>query len=203
MGGQGAAPQAQGTAPQAATAGAPQAQGTLFDRLPPKGRQAAIAGAQGIVNGAQQLQSIDGQLANIDTLVGPFSIGVGSLSAGIPGSPAANLHAALETLRSQGLLTWIQSLKSASANGNTGIGRVLQSEANAAMQAYGSLDQHQSEDQFRYHMSIFAHRVHQLQSNAEAAFKQQYGVDPYSALGVQGPGVTGPSAGGWSVVGVR
>jgi hypothetical protein len=165
-----------------------------FDNLPPKGRVAAVSAAQGIVNGSQQLASIDDQLHNIDKLVGPLSVGLGSLTSPVPGTPASNLHAALTTLRSQGLTSWLQSLKNAS--GNTGIGRVLQSEATAAMNSFGALEQTQSEDQFRYHLGIFKQRVHQLQSNAEASFRSQYGTDPYSALGVEQSHTSAASTGG-------
>lgn len=160
-----------------------------FASLPPKGRQQALDAARTVVNSSQQLASIDDQIGNINKLISPLSIGVGSLTSGIPGTPANNLHAALSTLRSQGLTSWLQSLKSAS--GNTGIGRVLQSEATAAMNSFGALEQSQSESQFRYHLGIFQQRVHQLQSNAEQAFKQQYGTDVYSALGVQAPAAGG------------
>lgn len=179
----GAAP---ATAGQSSQAGGPAA----FANLPPKGRQLALTSAQGIVNGSQQLASIDDQITNISKLVGPMSIGMGSMTAGIPGSPANNLHAALSTLRSQGLTAWLNSLKNAS--GSTGIGRVLQSEAAAAQNSFGALEQSQSEEQFRYHLGIFQSRIHQLQANAEQAFKQQYGTDPYSAMGLPA-GATGGS----------
>lgn len=179
----GAQPPAGGGQPAAPAAG------SLFASLPPKGRQVATSAAQGLVNGSQQLASIDDQINNLDKLVGPLSVGLGSLTAPIPGTPAANLKAALTTLRAQGFNTWLQGLKNSA--GQTGIGRVLQSEATAAMNSFGALEQSQSEDQFRYHLGIFKTRVHQMQSNAEQAFKTQYGADPYSALGV-----ANPSAGG-------
>lgn len=176
---------AAGAAVQGATQAAPAAQQPLFNTLPPKGRQLAVSAAQGLANGAQQLASIDGQIDNIQKMTGPFSVGLGSLTDAIPGTPAANMKAALTTLRAQGLTSWLGSLKNAS--GSTGIGRVLQSEATAAMNSFGALEQSQSEDQFRYHLGIFQQRVHQLQHNAESAFKTQYGVDPYSAIGVPQP----------------
>jgi len=173
-----------------APAGAQGGQVTI-DRLPPKGRQVAIDNAQRIVNGAQQLASIDDQLGNVEKMISPLSVGLGSLTNAIPGSPAHNMQAALKTLQSQGLTAWIQSMKNSS--GSTGMGRILQSEANAAMSAFGNMENSQSEAQFRYHLGIFKQRVHQLQTSQEQAFKQQYGVDPYTALGVQ---QSGPQAGG-------
>lgn len=163
-----------------------------FANLPPKGRQMALDSARGIVNGAQQLSSIDSQIDNISKQVGPMSIGLGSMTAGIPGSPASNLQSALSTLRAQGLTSWLNSLKNAS--GSTGIGRVLQSEATAAQNSFGALEQSQSEDQFRYHLGIFQQRVHQLQTNAEQAYKQQYGTDAYSAMGMPSGATGGPNA---------
>lgn len=171
-----------------------QAGAAAFGNLPPKGRQMALDAAKGIVNGSQQLASIDDQLGNIDKLVGPFTTGLGSMTAGIPGTPAHNLQAALGTLKAQGLTAWLSSLKSAS--GSTGIGRVLQSEVGAAQQSFGNLEASQSEDQFRYHLGIFKQRIHQLQSNAEQAFKQQYGADAYSAMGMPAPGADAAPATG-------
>lgn len=177
-----------------AAAGKPAAAGvTPIEALPPKGQVAALRAATGIVNGAEQLASIDGQIDNIKKLTGPFSVGLGALTEGVPGTPAANMKAALSTLRSQGLTSWLSSLKNGS--NSTGIGRVLQSEAAAAMNSYGALEQSQSEDQFRYHLGIFQQRVHQLQGNVEAAFKKQYGTDPYTASGVPGPQAPAAPAG--------
>jgi hypothetical protein len=173
---------------QQAQAAAGQGGAISFASLPPKGRQQALDSARGIVNGNQQLQSIDDQITNISKMVGPLSIGLGDLTRGIPGSPANNLQAALSTLRAQGLTAWLGSLKNAA--GSTGIGRVLQSEATAAQNSFGALEQSQSEGQFRYHLGIFQQRIHQLQTNAEQAFKQQYGIDPYAAMGMPGGGAT-------------
>ena len=166
----------------------------LFDRLPPKGQQVALDSARGIVNSNQQLQSIDGQIDNIKTMIGPFSVGLAAATSRVPGTPAHNMQAALDTLRAQGLTSWLQSMKNSA--GQTGIGRVLQSEASAAQASFGALDQGQTEDQFRYHLGIFQQRVHQLQTTAETAFSHQYGRDPYSALGVPNPtgGPGGPSS---------
>lgn len=174
-----------------------------FDLLPPKGRQGALDQAQHLVNGAQQLASIDDQLNNVERMVSPLSVGLASVTSRIPGTPAHDMQAALTTLRSQGLTAWIQSMKNAS--GSTGMGRILQSEATAAMSAFGNLEHSQSESQFRYHLGIFKQRVHQLQGTAEQAFKQEYGTDPYAALGVDNPagGGASSSAGGWRVVGVK
>lgn len=154
--------------------------GTLFDRLPPKGRQMAVDSARQIINGDNQLQSIDGQIGNIKTLVGPFSVGAAAALAGVPGTAPYNMKAALHTLQAQGLTTWLSSMKNSA--GQTGIGRVLQSEVAAAQSSFGALDQGQSEDQFRYHLGIFQSRIHQVQATARAAYKQQYGVDPNTAV---------------------
>lgn len=163
---------------------------TLFDRLPPKGRQMAVDSARTIVNGDNQLQNIDGQISNIKTMIGPMSIGVAAATKGIPGTPAYNMQAGLHTLASAGLTTWLNSMKNSA--GQTGIGRVLQSEVSAAQASFASLDQGQSEEQFRYHIGLFQKQVHQVQATARAAYKQQYGVDPNTAV----PGAAQSGGGG-------
>lgn len=175
---------------QAATAPNPNAtapaagSGPLFDRLPPKGKQAAIAQATGIVNGTDQLQLADQQIDRVlEAAKNPLATGLGQLAGSIPGLPAYDMVAQTKQLQSLGLTDWIQSLKN--AGGSTGIGRVLQSEANAAMSAYGNLDPGQDSTQFVQHVQMFQHRIHQLQNTATAAFKQQWGVDAYTAAGVQ------------------
>lgn len=173
---------------------APGAQGSLFSRLPPKGQQMALSQASTIVNSSQQLQSIDQQIDNIGNMAGPFSVGLAAATRSVPGTPAHNMEAALHTLSAQGLTSWIGSMKNAA--GQTGMGRILQSEAAAAMASFGSLDQGQTEDQFRYHLGIFKQRVHQLQTTAEAAFSRQYGRDPYSVLGQPAPNAPAQGGGG-------
>lgn len=188
----GGSPSAQ-PAPAAAasdTAPAP-GNGPLFNRLPPKGRQAAVAQAAGIVNGADQLTLADQQIDRvIQSAKNPMATGLGQIAGDVPGLPAYDMKAQTKQLQSLGLTDWIQSLKN--AGGSTGIGRVLQSEANAAMSAYGNLDPGQDHDQFIQHVQMFQHRIHQLQNTAQAAYKQQWGVDAYTAAG-RPPQATGGS----------
>lgn len=159
--------------------------------LPMKGRQMAINAAQSLTNQATNLTNMNTLLDSTERMVSPFTAGTGSLLKDLPGSAQANLKANLATLKAQGLTAWINSLKN--GQGQTGIGRVLQSEANAASQMYGNMEQDQSAKQLAFHLKLFRNSVNQLFTHAQAAYKAQWGVDPYSAIGMTPP-TTQPNA---------
>lgn len=175
---------------------------SLFAKLPPKGRNEAIGGAQNIVNQASNLQTINTLLDSVDTQIGAYTTGGGSLLDKIPGTAATDLKANLASLKAAGLTAWINSLKN--SKGQTGIGRVLQSEANAAMAMFGNMEQEQSAGQLRFHSQLFRRAVNNLYQHAQQAYHAQYGVAPEAALGVA-PVSTTPASNrpaapaGWSI----
>lgn len=150
-----------------------------------KHRGAAIAQAQQITNQKTTIDNIDRIIGTMDSQVTPFTAGTGSLLKEMPGTEQANLKANLKTLSAMGLTTWINSLKNAS--GQTGIGRVLKVEAEQAMTLYGNMEQDQSAKQLKFHMKLFQDSVHQLYEHQQQAFKAQYQVDAFSALGMDQP----------------
>lgn len=172
--------------------------GTLFDRLPPKGKQIAIGQAQNIVNQQTVLQSSNAIMDQVEKQISPFTSGPGAVLRWAPGTRPKDLEANLQTLKTQGLMTWLQSMKN--AQGNTGIGRVLQSEANAAMTLYGNMEQDQSPSQLRYHLQLFRQSVNKLSATAQQGFKAQYGVDAQTALGGPAPAQQ-PLPGGFKYLG--
>lgn len=155
---------------------------SLFAKLPPKGHNEAISTAQGIVNQATNLQTINTLLDSVDHQIGAYTAGGGSLLANIPGTGAVDLKANLASIKAAGLTAWINSLKN--GKGQTGIGRVLQSEASAAMAQYGNMEQDQSASQLRFHAQLFRRAVNNLFAHSQSAFHAQYGVKPEDALGV-------------------
>lgn len=171
--------------------GAPGASGaapvtnTLFDRLPPKGKAAAISTATSIVNTGTNLANTNQIIGNVLKQISPYTAGSGSLLKSLPGTQQADLKANLATLKAQGLMSWIASLKN--QNGQTGIGRVLQSEANAATNLYGNMEQDQSAKQLAFHATLFKQTVNRLYQHSNQAFKAMYGKAPHEAIGSEEP----------------
>ena len=178
-----------GNPPGSTTAPAP-----LFNRLPPKGKQQAIGNANQIVNAGTQLQTTNTILDRVQQQISPYTAGTGSMLKDLPGSAQADLKANLKTLSAQGLTAWIQSLKNSS--GQTGIGRVLQSEANAAMTLFGNMEQDQSAKQLQLHAQLFRQTVNRLYQHQKQAFSAMYGVQPHEAIGTEDPMAAPPPAGG-------
>lgn len=194
----GGAPAAGG--PVTAVQANPQA---LFNRLPPKGKNAAIGQATSIVNQGTNLGNTNQILGNVLKQISPYTAGTGSLLKDLPGTQQADLKANLATLKAQGLMSWIASLKN--GNGQTGIGRVLQSEANAASNLYGNMEQDQSAKQLAFHAQLFQQTVNKLYQHSNSAFKAMYGVAPHEAIGTDEPNTSGAPAlpGGWKYLGVK
>lgn len=159
----------------------PAAERPLFDTLPPKGRQLAIGQAAALANQKTTLGNMNSILDQVDKQIGPFTSGAYSKLSDIPGTAATDLKANLKTLSAMGLTSWLNSLKN--SQGQTGIGRVLQSEANAAMTLYGNMEQDQSPQQLAYHARLLRQTVLDLYSHATQGFRKMYGVDPGSVIG--------------------
>jgi hypothetical protein len=165
---------------------------TLFSRLPPKGKAAAIGQATSIVNTGTNLANTNQIIGNVLKQISPYTAGTGSLLKELPGSQQADLKANLATLKAQGLMSWISSLKN--QNGQTGIGRVLQSEANAATNLYGNMEQDQSAKQLAFHAKLFQQTVNRLYDHSNKAFTAMYGVKPHQAIGSEEPNINGAPA---------
>lgn len=172
----------------------------LFNRLPPKGKIQATSQATQIVDQGENLGNTNRILDTIDKQISPYTAGTGSLIKGLPGTAQADLKANLSTLKAQGLMTWISSLKN--AGGQTGIGRVLQSEANAAGNLYGNMEQDQSAKQLAFHAQLFRSAVNRLYQHSQEAFKSQYGLLPHEAIGAAAPN-TGGLPTGWKYLGAK
>lgn len=176
-----------------------------FAKLPPKGRQAAIDNASHIVNAGTQLATTNQILDTVNKQISPYTAGTGSMLKDLPGSAQADLKANLKTLSAQGLTAWINSLKNSS--GQTGIGRVLQSEANAAMTLFGNMEQDQSAKQLAFHAQLFRQTVNKLYQHQQQSFQAMYGVAPHVAAGTDDPMAKAPAAGalpsGWKYLGPK
>lgn len=169
-----------GKAPAAPEGQKPQVTAALA-RMTPAGRKIAIGQAQQIATQAANLATTNTILDNVDKQISPYTAGTGSLLSKLPGTVQKDLKSNLETLSAQGLTTWIQSLKN--AQGQTGVGRVLQSEANAAMKLYGNMEQDQSAKQLAFHATLFRQSVNRLHALASKGFKTSYGIDSKDLVG--------------------
>lgn len=161
-----------------------------FDRLAPvgsKARATAIGAANQIVNQDTTLQNANNVFGQAMQQV-PAAAGPNTVLKDLPGTVQANLAANLATIKSQEQMAWISSMKNAS--GQTGIGRVLQSEAKNAESLFGNLGQEQTVGQLQLHLQLAQKAINQLHSTAQSAFKAQWGQDPYALLG-QSPGKGG------------
>lgn len=161
-----------------------------FDKLAPvgsKARATAIGAAQQIVNQDTTLQSANNVFGQAMKQI-PAGAGPSSLIKDLPGSAPANLAANLATIKSNEQMAWIASMKNAS--GQTGIGRVLQSEAKNAESIFGNLGQEQTVGQLQLHLKLAQQTINQLHQTAQSAFKAQWGQDPYALVG-QTPGKGG------------
>lgn len=169
-------------APAAPQVGGPTPNGqALLNRIPPKGRGMIASAAKQISDQNSQLATTHSVLDQIDKMAGPYSLGAGSWLTAFRGNDATDIKANLATLRSQGLTLWLQSMKN--AQGQTGIGRVLQAEANAAMASFGALEQDQRPQQFFQHLKLFRTQIDALAQHQRTAFKAQWGVDPEDITG--------------------
>jgi hypothetical protein len=167
---------------------APANSGTLppsIAHLPPKGRTMVIGQATQLANQGLIMDNMNTIMDKVDQQITPYTAGAGSLLTALPGGAQANLKANLATLKASGLMTWINSLKN--AQGQTGIGRVLQSEANAASNLYGNMEQDQSAQQLRLHLQLFRRAVNGLYQNARRGFQQTWQTTPEEALGQPAP----------------
>lgn len=182
----GAAPAAQAAAPVIPPT-------STFAQLTPKGRQEPISAAQGLANQASILQTTNQLLDSVDHTLSSYTAGPGVLLTKLPGSAATDLKANLESIKAAGLTAWINSLKN--SKGQTGIGRVLQSEANAATSLLGNMEQDQSSKQLAVHAQLFRRTINSLYQHSQQGFTAQWGVTPEAALGQAKPFETGaPSA---------
>jgi hypothetical protein len=154
---------------------------SLFATLPPKGKMAAVAAAGSITQQAAQLANTNTIIDSALKQVSPYTAGTGSTMANLPGTTAADLKANLATLKANGQMAWIASMKN--ANGSIPGGRLLVSEAKNAEAIFGAMENEQSPKQLSFHLQLFKQAVSNLQAHSRQVFQAQYGVSPEGALG--------------------
>ena len=168
---------------------------SAFDRLPTgsKARGETIAVAQQIANQHTTLNNMHTILDSLTPMLSPYTTGVGAWGDVIPASEALNVKENLDALKSMGFMTALAGMKN--SKGQTGIGRILQSEVPMLQKMYGSLEQKQSVPQLLFHLKLFRQAVDQTFDHTRGAFKAQWGTSPEGVLGLNDDG-SSPSAGG-------
>lgn len=153
----------------------------LFDRLPPKGKQEAISQATQLVNQTTMLSNTNTLIASTRRQISPYTVGAGSTLSSLPGSVQKDLANNLSTLQANEQQAVIAAMKN--NKGQTGIGRVLQSEANNFQKVLGSINQDQSVKALDFHLTLLQQSLQKMQSASRGGFQTMYGVSPEHAIG--------------------
>ena len=125
--------------------------------------------------------------------------GLNSLSAVIPGTPAANLKAVLNSVHSDMVNTVIQGFKESTPKGQaSGVGRVMQAEIKLWEDAFASTQQSSSPTILRANLQRLQQITGQLQQSNRLYNKSVYGFDPNPS-----PGNGGELPGGFKYLGPK
>lgn len=145
----------------------------------------AVQAGGGIINQAGQIspyqqERITRNLNSLEDLMGQVSgwnTGMGSLLAAIPGTPAADFRADVNTLAANIAFGELTAMREASKTGGA-LGAVSEKELMLLESALGSLDRAQSPEQFRESLRTVKESIERWQSAV-----QQYGGGSSSATG--------------------
>jgi hypothetical protein len=142
----------------------------------PESYRGAVAQAVGI-NGPQnnmspyQAERITRNLNSLEDLMGQVSgwnTGMGSLIAAIPGTPAANFRADVNTLAANIAFGELTAMREASKTGGA-LGAVSERELALLESALGSLDRAQSPEQFRESLKTIKESIERWQAAVTGA----------------------------------
>ena len=103
---------------------------------------------------------------------------LGSKLANVAGTPAADLAANLETLQAAAGFDKLQEMRNNSPNGGA-LGSVTERELALLQATWGSLQQSQSEEQFKRNLERFRRQVKESWERVSAAYERDYG-QPYT-----------------------
>jgi hypothetical protein len=191
----GGAPAAPSAAPAAST---------RFDRLPQgsKARDNAVGFAQSLSSQKVNLDNANFIADSMEKQIGPYSTGAGSFLDRIPASLATDLEANAKTMNSAAAYAVLQGMKN--AQGNTGVGRILQSEyANFTTQLGNLNDRRQSDVQYLQHLRLARAALNNLFKAQSDGFKTKYEKD-YAEVIPPAPAPTGQApapSGGFKYLG--
>lgn len=153
-----------------------------------------------------QARTTDLVLAKIDEALGQINnltAGPMALTAGIPGSPAKDLSATLDTIRGN---VGFDKLAEMRANSPTGgaLGNVTERENTVLQSVLGSIDQGQSQGQLRRNLEAIRKELVAARDARKSAYDQTYGEGAQRPAAASArPAAGGGSGAGYTIVGVR
>jgi hypothetical protein len=161
---------------------------SAFDKLPhgSVARGNALFDAQSIADMTARNGNIHSIIDSTIPQINAYSAGTGSWLKVLPASLSRNLQENLETIKGMGFLTAVSGMKN--AKGQTGTGRLLQSEVPMLQKAFGNVDQDQSVSQLLFHLKLFRAAVDGAVARSRGRFTSQWGTSPEHALGLNSDG---------------
>jgi hypothetical protein len=132
------------------------------------------------------VNKIDSALKNVNA----FSAGWGSFSKGIPGSPAMNLKADLDTIKSSLGLGKLMEMKNNSKAGASGLGQLSDKEMTLLTSAIASLEQAQTPGQLQ-------EKLGEVKTHYQNILQMNEGINPFESgttPNAQTPGASSGSA---------
>lgn len=130
-------------------------------------------------------QDIDRALGMADN----WTVGAASVVSGIPGTPAHNLAALLNTIKANVGFDQLQAMRASSPTGGA-LGQVSERENILLQSVMGSLEQSQSPAQFKANLARLKEVLAGREARMKAAFDQDFG----GRQPAQGPATPQPSA---------
>lgn len=143
-------------------------------------RAEELAATQGQRAGAvaskeDQFKLLDEVTNEVRDQAGMMTTGFGgALTRSIPGTPAADLAANLETLQAAAGFEKLQEMRDNSPTGGA-LGSVTERELALLQATWGSLNQSQSQEQFKRNLDRFQEQVRDSWNRVDAAYERDYG----------------------------
>ena len=129
------------------------------------------------IQARDDLKNIEGAVDRAIALTGGWTAGAGSTLAGIPGTPAKNLQATLNTIGADSAFSTLQTMRDNSKTGGA-LGAITERELELLRDAKTSLDQAQSSEQLRESLKRYKQIRARALRNVAEAYKADYGVYP-------------------------
>jgi hypothetical protein len=139
-------------------------------------RQAQIPQAQArLASEQRQATLVDSFIDQAAQLAGGWTTGImGSTLSGVPGTPAHDLAAVIDTIEANVGFDKLNQMRQQSPTGGA-LGSVTERELSLLSATLGSLKQSQSPEQFRQNLETLRQQVQQIVHGSEQQFQQTYG----------------------------
>lgn len=149
--------------------------------------------------GRARAQNVSELADSLRERAGPTTVGfLGSSTASVPGTPAYDFAADLETLNAIAGFSELQRMRDSSPTGGA-LGQVSEREISLLQSTIRSLKQAQSEDQFLRNLDKFEQQVADTWKRVAEAYEQDYGR-PYPGTNGQRGKPQNDEFAGWEVV---